>query len=91
MSKYKQVGIEFWGGGDKTISEFKEALRTVIPPKEMETAFEWAKLEYKIKFGESIKTTKELKSNLIDINNQAKKVLEVNKNNSPDKVKAKKG
>ena len=59
MGKYPQVGIEFWGGGDKTISEFKKALRTIIPPKEMDEYFKYVKSEYKKQFPTKVKASKD--------------------------------
>ena len=56
---YKQVGIKFWGGGDATLSEFKKAFRTVIPPKEMDQAFKDTKAKYKELFPIKVKANKD--------------------------------
>lgn len=59
MSKYKQVGIMFWGTGDKKLADFEKAFKKVIPPKEMKQAFEDAKKEYKDKFPTKVKAGKD--------------------------------
>jgi len=56
---YKFVGIEFWGGGDKTISEFKKAFARQIAPKDLEDAFKYIKSEYKKKFPIKVKAKKD--------------------------------
>ena len=59
MSKYKQVGIVYWGSGDKKLEDFKKMFVKVIPPKDMKKAFEDAKAEYKDKFPTKVKASKD--------------------------------
>lgn len=56
---YKFVGIKFWGSGEATLSDFKKAFRTKIPPKEMDEAFKYIKAEYKKQFPIKVKAKKE--------------------------------
>lgn len=59
MSKYKQVGIVYWGSGDKKFSEFEKAFKKIIPPKEMKQSFDDAKKEYKELFPTKVKASKD--------------------------------
>lgn len=59
MSKYKQVGVVYWGAGDKKLEDFKKMFKKVIPPKEMKQAFDDAKKEYKELFPTKVKASKD--------------------------------
>ena len=59
MDKYKFVGVEFWGSGERSLSDFKIMFSRKIPPAEMKEAFELVKAEYKNKFPIKVKAKKE--------------------------------
>lgn len=48
---YKFIGVQFWGSGERTLSEFKKAFAKKIRPDEMKEVFAEVKAEYKEKYG----------------------------------------
>ena len=64
--KYKFVGVEYWGSGDKNLSDFKKMFSRKIPPSEMEEAFKYIKAEYKKLYPSKVKEGKASKSEKAD-------------------------
>ena len=50
MKEYKFIGVEYWGSGERTLSEFKKAFAKKIRPDKMKDVFSMVKEAYKEQF-----------------------------------------